>query len=297
MTNEIEIVKQELMSVRSTNSHSTSSNNSFSSDEPEMPTVPAKSKRNPTKSTKKKTPLKRPPRYILHVAHVPKRTFDQIHRRMKKNKPVVDTKSQTLEKVNCNRFMFGQIDGNQMDTISPESTTRLMWEMRECLQRKEYGNLARLISAFTEMPMGKVRWYPTLIKYCLLVLLYDPLVQGTELMDLFLEGVMGCHGDADKKVFLKDICQLPNNIHVTKYDDLWTEYPTANQINRDGLDKLCKLLSDRLNVKSEDLQDSDSEWESYDENSSNEDNEETTEPEKVCDFNDAINRLQLKFTK
>lgn len=291
------IVKEDLMSVSS--SKSISSNNSLSSDEPEKPPELEKSQPNSRKSinTKTKKPLKRPPRYILRLAHVPKRTFDQIHRRMKRNKPVVDMKSQTLEKTNCNRFISGQIDGNQMESISPESTTRLMWEMRECLQRKEYGNLARLISIFTEMPTGKVRWYPTLIKYCLIVLLYDPLVQGTELMDLFLEGVMGCHSEMDKKEFLKDISKLPNNIHVTKYDDLWTEYPTANQINQNELDKLCQLLSDRLNVKPEDSQDSDAEWESYDENSSNEDNEETTEPEKVCDFNDVINRLQLKFSK
>lgn len=236
-------------------------------------------------------------RYKLQVAHVPKRIFQQIQRRLKRNKPIVPVKNQTLEQTSCSRFMLGQIDGNEMDTVSLESTTRLIWEMRECLQRKEYGDLAKLISAFTEMPTGKMRWYPTLIKYCLIVLMYDPLVQGTELMDMFLDGVMGCRSEADKKEFLKEISQLPSNIHVTKYDDLWTEYPLPNQLNKDTVDQLCQNLNQRINIKTEDAH-SDSEWETYDENSSDEDNdEETTEPEKTFDFTDAINRLQKSITK
>lgn len=278
-------IKEGLLSISSSNSISIR-------DEEEL-------KRPKAKRAKKEQ--KRKIKYPIKVAHVPKRTFDYITRRIKHNRSVVDVKTNTLEKSNCNRFILNHIQGDQMEIISPESATRLMWEMRECLQRKEYGDLARLISIFTEIPTGKARWYPTLIKYCLIVLMYDPLVQGTGLMDMFLEGVMGCHCDSDKRDFLRDIHRLPTNIHVSKYDDLWTEYPLPKQLNETTLDQLCETLNKQIDIRTEDNDDeesdNESDWETYDENSSSDENETMTEVEKVCDFNALINRLQTNISK
>lgn len=175
-----------------------------------------------------------------------------------------------------------------------------MWEMRECLQRKDYGNLARLISVFTEMPTGKARWYPTLLKYSLLVLMHDPLVKGSDLMAQFLEGVVGCRSGTDKEKFLQDMNRLPTNIHVTKYDDLWATYPLPNQLNEESLDELCRLLTDKAEIKVETKEaesDIDSDSDTYDENSNNDDTNETTDAEKVCDLNDIINKLEHSISK
>lgn len=274
-------------------SMSLSSNSVSGSDESAIP-----------RAKRAKKGVRRKKNYPVRIAHVPKRDFEHIHRRVKKNKPVIDLKALTLEKMHCNRFILNQVQGEKMETVSVESTTRLMWEMKECLQRREFGNLAKLISVFTEMPVGKSRWYSTLIKYCMIALMYDPLVQGTHYMDMFLDGVMGCPNDADKKEFLKDINRLPTNIHVTKYDNLWTEYPIPNQLDANTVDQLCETLNKRIDIKSEqntnddesDI-DFDSDWETYDENSSNEENETTTEPEKVCDFNTLMNQLTKTISK
>lgn len=271
---------------------SLSSNSISVSDETEIQKPQAK---------KAKKGARRKTTYPIRIAHVPKRTFEHIHHRVKKNKSVIDVKTQTLEKTNCNRFILNHVQGEKMETVSPESLTRLMWEMKERLQRREYGDLAKLISAFTEMPVGKMRWYSTLIKYCLIALMYDPLIQGTGLMDMFLDGVMGCHSDADKKEFLKDINRLPTNIHVTKYDKLWEEYPMPEQLNEKSLDQLCETLNKRINIKpeedSDDESDIDSDWETYDENSSNDENESTTEAEKLCDFDVLMKRLENNISK
>lgn len=281
--------KDEMMSI--------SSNSQFSTSDIKPPELSPVKRRPKKPSTRRRA-------YAVKVAHVPKRTFDLVQRRLRKNKPVIDMKKETTEQTNCNRFIFGQLTGNRLETISPESPTRLMWEMRECLQRKDYGNLARLIAAFAEMPMGKARWYPTLIKYCLIVLMCDPFVHGTELMDMFLDGVMGCRSEDDKRIFLNDVNQLPSNIHVTKYDDLWIKYPMPNQMTKSTLDQLCEILGKRLDINAADNDsfigsgtDSDSEWESYDENDSDDQNEETTETERPCDFSDMLKNLEENLCK
>lgn len=282
-------LKEDLMSLSSSNSYS-------DSDEEEL-------KRPKAKRVKKNQKRSKP--YPVKVAYVPKRTFKHIQQRLKHNKSVIDVKTHTLEKSNCNRFILNHIQGVQTETISSESVTRLIWEMRQCLQRKEYGNLARLILAFTEMPTGKMRWYQTLIKYCLIALMYDPLVQGTGLMDMFLDGVLRCHSKSDKQEFLRDIHRLPTNIHVSKYDELWSEYPLPNQLNETSLDQLCEILNKQINIQNnendendyKDESDIESDWETYDENSSDDENGETTEVEKVCDFKDLLNQLQTNISK
>lgn len=81
---------------------------------------------------------------------------------------MIELKRTSVEKTHCDRFTLSEINGgdtkNPNEQISPESTTQLMMEMRNCLQRKEYGDLAKLICSFTEMPLGTRRWYPTLIR-------------------------------------------------------------------------------------------------------------------------------------
>lgn len=280
------------------NSISSNSCSLSNSDESIGPTRKKKPKNNKLKGGDRK----------IREAHVSKRCFERVLRRLNTNRPVINLKTETTEKANCNRFILAQINGTQSESISPESITRLMQEMRNCLQNKDYCNLAKLISVFTEMPLGKSRWYPTLLKYCLIVLLYDPLVQGTGSMDSFLKGVIGCRGDGDKKQFLKDISRLPDNIHVTKYDNLWEPYSMPNQLTRETLDQLCEALTKQIHIESDDAEaaeqnmddGNDSDWESYDENESDSDcsaNNETTEPEPVCDFNDVIQKLEKKFVK
>lgn len=251
--------------------------------------------------TNRKKPIKTGPRKKRYpkrkVAHIPKRYFDQINKKLKKNKPFIDLKSQTIEKETCERFISSHLNGEQMNRISPESVTRLLWEMRNSLQRREYSDLAKLISMFTEMPIGKQRWYATLSKYCLIELLYDPLVKGTGLLDLFLEGVIGCQSEIDKKSFLADINRMPNNIHVTKYDDLWLDYPHTNQLNQSNLNKLCELLNKRSNAKHDPESYDDEEWESFDENDDSSGSEtcESTEAEQPCDLHHEIAELEFNF--
>lgn len=250
---------------------------------------------------KKKTKKGSKRRYKVKIAHVPKRCFDNVQRRIRANKSVIERKTQTIEKEHCHRFILAQANSNQMERISPESITRLIWEMKNSVQRQDYGDLAKLISMFTIMPIGKSRWYSTLIRYCLIVLLYDPLVKGTGLIDLFLEGVVGCRSESDKKEFLQEINQLPKNIHVTKYEDLWQDYPTPNQLDENTLNRLCETLNKRLDLGDDDTESSnnvddgeDSDWESYDENVSTPNGiteNETTEGELPRDLNEEMDVL------
>lgn len=50
------------------------------------------------------------------------------------------------------------------DRTSPESTTRLMCEMRNSLQREDWATLAKLIALFADVSFGKIRWYPTVLR-------------------------------------------------------------------------------------------------------------------------------------
>lgn len=50
------------------------------------------------------------------------------------------------------------------DGIHPESTTRLVAEMRNSLQKGDWVSLAKYITIFAEMARDKKRWYPTLLR-------------------------------------------------------------------------------------------------------------------------------------
>lgn len=212
-------------------------------------------------------PCKR--RYTAVTANVPKRHYTAIKRKLRKKRHIIELKSQTTEREHCDSFIYSCASGCATDDIIPESIAHMVWKMHNCFQRRDYSDLAKLISQFTQSPMGKKRWYSTVIKYCSAVLLHDQLVYNSGLIDLFLEGVVGCHTDVDKKSFLKDVCRLPKNIHVTRYDDLWIKYSQPNQLDRSNIDKLCRLLNAQTIAReSEDSADDSS---SYDENNSSSD--------------------------
>lgn len=139
--------------------------------------------------------------------------------------------------------------------------------------------------------------------------MFDPLVQGTGLLDLFLEGVIGCQGTEDKKRFLENINRMPSTIHVTKFNELWNaqddDDEKANVANAMNVKKLCARLN-RHTVDehsscttSINAGESDSDgWESFDENESDGDpydGETTTEVENILDLEDALEKLKMEF--
>lgn len=275
-------MKTELMSI-SSNSLSVEDIN----DSEVIPNKPVK------KSKPGKQPAKRPSKrqYAVTIVNVPKRHFLMVQRKLRKKRSVIGIKTQSAEREKCDSFIMSNATGRASELISPESITRLIWEMRNCLQKREYGDLAKLISTFTQMPMGKKRWYTTVLKYCMIALLHDPLVQGTGLIDLFLEGVVGCDTDIDKQQFLKDISRLPKNIHVTKYDDLWIKYSEPHQLDRTNIDKLCEVLNATVKLDEDDpVYDSSS----YDENESSSDDEEneTSDAEPLFSLHGELNVLE-----
>lgn len=269
---------------------SISSNSLSISDCEDSEIKPKKPKRKNGKKPSKKPRQQR--RYTVTVVNVPKRHYVAIKHKLKKKQPVIELKAQSAERDKCDGFTKSYTNSDTQDGIGPESILRLVGEMRNALQKREFGNLAKLISMFTQMPMGKQRWYGTVIRYCLIVLLHDPLVQGTGLMDLFLEGVVGCHTDIDKQSFLKEINQLPKNIHVTKYDDLWNKYSQPNQFDSSNIDKLCKVLNASMVVKADESGD---ETCSYDENESSDDEacgNETSDAEPLLNLHHQISVLE-----
>lgn len=147
------------------------------------------------------------------------------------------------------------------------------------------------------------------LQYCLVALLYDPLVQGTGLLDLFLEGVIGCQGAEDKRQFLENISQMPNTIHVTKFNELWSAHDEdeLNVANTMNVKKLCARLNgqtiDDHNLCTtsldHDIEESDSDgWESFDENESDDDPYDggtATEVENTLNLSDALEKLKMEF--
>lgn len=146
-------------------------------------------------------------------------------------------------------------------------------------------------------------------QYCLVALLYDPLVQGTGLLDLFLEGIIGCQGTEDKRVFLENINRMPEKIHVTKFNELWNSAEDDDEkshvANAMNVKKLCAKLNRQTIddhsscTASVDAGGSDSDdWESYDENDSDGDPYDggtTTEVENTLNLADALDKLQMEF--
>lgn len=138
-----------------------------------------------------------------------------------------------------------------------------------------------------------------------MALLYDPLAQGTGLLDLFLEGVIGCQSTEDKRLFLENISRMPETIHVTKFNDLWKPKEDhgdkSNVANAMNVKKMCaKLNRQTIDEHSSctTCVDSDSdEWESFDENESDGDpyDGEITEVENAIDLDDALENLKLEF--
>lgn len=124
------------------------------------------------------------------------------------------------------------------------------------------------------------------------------MAKDTNYLDLFLEGVIGCKNDHEKQVFLGDIGRLPSNIHETKkYDDLWREEDSkkSNAANQMSVDKLCRALSRTAEASESESDGDESHWVSYDESSSDDANDETTEVENVIDLADTLAKLETEL--
>lgn len=132
-------------------------------------------------------------------------------------------------------------------------------------------------------------------------------MQGTGLLDLFLEGVVGCQSTEDKTFFLENLNRMPQSIHVTKFNDLWNapedDEEKSDLVNAMNVKKLCaKLNTQTIEAHSScttsvDAGGSDSDdWESFDENESDGDPYDggtTTEVENALSLGDALDKLKM----
>lgn len=80
------------------------------------------------------------------------------------------------------------------------------------------------------------------------------MAQNTDLLDNFLEGVIGCQTDEDKHGFLENITELPSNIHADTYDNLWNTDNSTNEhfLTKNSLKKLNALLSKKMTLNDND---------------------------------------------
>lgn len=123
------------------------------------------------------------------------------------------------------------------------------------------------------------------------------MARNTDLLGDFLEGVIGCQSEDEKKAFLDNIKDLPSNIHTSKYSDLWkTEVKSEeNYLTKASLQKLNNLLSKKAdedqsdNVGSKDNEGDDG-WETMDE--SDED-----EGDKPVDLESILAQIESDFTE
>lgn len=103
---------------------------------------------------------------LARTVQVPKKYFHKVYKRAISGRSIVPNQNRSEAKRQCDRHISSELHCTQnvVDGISPDSITKLMCEMRNCLLRQDWFNLARLISMYTEMPLGKTRWYPTVLK-------------------------------------------------------------------------------------------------------------------------------------
>lgn len=77
----------------------------------------------------------------------------------------------------------------------------------------------------------------------MIALTEDRLVQGSGLLESFLEGVINCHTAEEKEEFLSVINDLPSNIHVSKYSDLWGIPEQDENLGHTTLQRLNDMLA------------------------------------------------------
>lgn len=97
---------------------------------------------------------------------MPKKYFDNVYKNLTSGKAITAHEQQPNIKHQCDRNIATQLNcaQNVVDGICSDSVTKLICEMRACLLRRDWHNLARLISLYAEMPLGKERWYPIVLR-------------------------------------------------------------------------------------------------------------------------------------
>lgn len=113
------------------------------------------------------------------------------------------------------------------------------------------------------------------------------MVQGTGLLESFLEGVAGCYTEDEKSEFLSSINKLPMDIHTTKYENLFDDpEPSDDQyLNQQTLQELNDILAKKsLDASSDEDDDT---WTSVvsSEKTKSEDEEENTTSDEEIEVN------------
>lgn len=147
------------------------------------------------------------------------------------------------------------------------------------------------------------------LQFCLIALLHDPVARNTDLLHNFLEGVIGCQDKGEKDAFLNNIKDLPDNIHATKFADLWkTEIKSEdNFLNKSSLQKFNNLLSRKMDshckqniedsrskdVGNDDHKSDDAGWETTDES----DGDDDDDADKILDLNSILMEIESDYTE
>lgn len=102
----------------------------------------------------------------IRICKVPQKRFNTVYKNLTAGQPALATPVHTETKRTCNRMILSDLECYyaMQDGIHPESTTRLMIEMRNSVQRCDWVSLAKYITIFAEMARDKKRWYPTLLR-------------------------------------------------------------------------------------------------------------------------------------
>lgn len=97
---------------------------------------------------------------------IPRKRFNAVHSNIIKGEPVITAPQQKESKRTCDRMILTELDcyHSPQDGVSPESTTRLIIEMRNALLKHDWITLAKLIILFTEVGRDKNRWFPTVLR-------------------------------------------------------------------------------------------------------------------------------------
>lgn len=102
----------------------------------------------------------------VRKARMPKQRFNAVYSNLINGVPVITAPHQSESKRTCQRLILTELDcyNSQQDGVSPESTTRLMIEMRNAILKHDWQTLAKLIILFVDVGREKNRWYPTLLR-------------------------------------------------------------------------------------------------------------------------------------
>lgn len=102
----------------------------------------------------------------IRSVKVPQQRFNTVYKSLTTGQSVLATPIQSESKRTCNRLILSELDCYyaMQDGIHPESTTRLMIEMRNSVENGDWVSLAKYITIFADVARDKKRWYPTLLR-------------------------------------------------------------------------------------------------------------------------------------